>query len=95
MITDPPTPNATPAAAPAAARQDLARVAQELEAAFLAEMLKHAGVGQARGAFGGGAGEDQFASMLRTEQARAIAENGGIGLAESVFQALLRREEAR
>ncbi|AHM03697.1 flagellar protein FlgJ, putative [Roseibacterium elongatum DSM 19469] len=71
----------------------LREAAQELEAAFLAEMLKHAGMGATRGSFGGGAGEDQFSSLLRAEQARAIAERGGLGLAESLFQALVARSE--
>ena len=70
----------------------LRAVAQDLEATFLAEMLKHAKFGEARGAFGGGPGEEQFASMLRMEHARAMAEQGGIGLAESLFNALATRE---
>lgn len=68
--------------------QALRNAAQELEANFLAEMLKSAGVGKTPEAFGGGAGEDQFASFMRLEQARQMAENGGIGLAESLFNAL-------
>lgn len=71
----------------------LAAVAQELEASFLSEMLKHAGFGESRGAFGGGAGEAQFASLLRTEHARALAARGGIGLAESLVHALARVQE--
>ena len=70
---------------------ELRNVARELEASFLAEMLKHAGFGEARSSFGGGAGEDQFASLLRIEHARAIAQSGGIGLAESLFESLLER----
>ena len=60
----------------------------ELEASFLAEMLKAAGVGEMQGSFSGGTGEEQFSSFLRQEQARAIAEAGGIGLAEQVFENL-------
>lgn len=71
--------------------QKLREAAQELEANFLAEMLKSAGVGKAPEGFGGGAGEDQFASFLRLEQAREMAANGGIGLAESIFHALKER----
>ncbi len=71
---------------------ELRQVSQELEASFLAEMLKHAGFGETRGSFGGGAGEEQFASLLRTEHARALAERGGIGLAEQIFQSLLERQ---
>jgi len=60
----------------------------ELEASFLAEMLKSAGLGELEGEFSGGAGESQFASFLRMEQAREIAQTGGIGLAEQVFESL-------
>lgn len=62
--------------------------AQALEAAFLSEMLGLAGFGAARDSFGGGIGEDQFASFLRQEQATALVKRGGIGLAESLFKAL-------
>ncbi len=80
------------AAQTAAARNTALRVAaQELEANFLAEMLKSAGVGNTPEAFGGGAGEDQFASFMRREQARQMAENGGIGLAEALFHSLKER----
>lgn len=69
----------------------LLAAAERLEATFLAEMLKSAGVGAPRQTFGGGAGEDQFASFLREEQARAMVRAGGIGLAESLFEALKER----
>ena len=62
--------------------------AQKLEATFLAEMLKSAGLGASRQTFGGGAGEDQFASFLREEQARGMVEAGGIGLAQALFEAM-------
>ncbi|UYV39649.1 hypothetical protein N4R57_00125 [Rhodobacteraceae bacterium D3-12] len=48
--------------------------AQNLEATFLSEMLKAAGFGKSRGAFGGGAGEDQFASFLRDAQAQEMVK---------------------
>ena len=64
--------------------------AVELEAAFLSEMLKGAGLDGVNGRFSGGAGEDQFASLLRDQHAHAIAGAGGIGLAEHIFQALTR-----
>ena len=71
----------------------LRAAAQDLEASFIAEMLKQAKFGESRGAFGGGAGEEQFASFLRTEHADAIAAQGGFGLAESIFNALVARSE--
>ena len=79
---------------PLAARRNerkLRDAALELEANFLAEMLKAAGVGETPEAFGGGAGEDQFSSMLRLEQARQMATNGGVGLTEMIFEALKER----
>ena len=64
-------------------------VAQALEAQFLSEMLKSAGVGETPSEFGGGSGEDQFASFLRDEQAKQLTQAGGIGLAQSLFDAMM------
>ena len=72
----------------------LRKAAQDLEASFLAEMLKSAGLGTPRATFGGGAGEDQFSSFLRQAQAERIVEAGGIGLAERIFEALKERADA-
>ncbi len=66
------------------------KAATALEASFLAEMLKQAGVGESPEAFGGGVGEEQFASFLREEQAKLMANAGGIGLAETIFEAMKR-----
>ena len=55
-------------------------------------MLGAAGLGAVPDAFGGGAGEEQFASMLRDAQAQAMAKAGGIGLAETIFSALVERQ---
>lgn len=68
--------------------RELMDAAKKLEATFLSEMLKVAGMGKARDAFGGGAGEDQFASFLRQAQAEEMTSAGGIGLAESLYLAL-------
>jgi Rod binding domain-containing protein len=80
-------------AAPRAPTRDAAllEAAKKLEATFLAEMLKAAGFGKAREGFGGGNGEDQFASFLVQEQANAMVEAGGIGLAENLFHSLKER----
>lgn len=77
---------------PANADAALLEAAEKLEASFLAEMLKSAGLGKSRGQFGGGAGEDQFASFLVQEQAMAMVRAGGIGLSEALFEALKERE---
>jgi Rod binding domain-containing protein len=65
--------------------------AKALEASFLTEMLGHAGLGAAPQGFSGGIGEEQFSSFLRAEQAKAMVEKGGIGLAEQIFNSLKER----
>ncbi|MCT4555165.1 MAG: rod-binding protein [Pelagimonas sp.] len=84
-ITTPPLPQ------PPSQDQTLRKAAQDLEASFLAQLLEAAGVGKTPDSFGGGAGEDQFGSFLRQEQAKAMAQKGGIGLSESLFHALKER----
>jgi len=64
--------------------------AQAFEASFIAEMLKSAGVGKARDSFGGGAGEEAFSSFLVSAQAEKLAQGGGFGLSEKIYQSLLR-----
>ncbi len=70
----------------------LLEAAQKLEATFLAEMLTSAGLGQSSESFGGGAGEDQFASFLVQEQAMLMAKAGGIGLSEAIYETLKERQ---
>ncbi|MEJ6396347.1 rod-binding protein [Yoonia sp. 208BN28-4] len=72
----------------------LRQAAVQLEATFLSEMLKSAGFGESRGEFGGGAGEDHFSSFLRDAHAKELARTGGIGLAESLFEAMKARQNA-
>ena len=81
---------APPTPADAAAR----KAAEDFEAAFLGEMLKYTGLNAASESFGGGAGEEAFASFLTDEYARLLAARGGIGLAEQVFQLLKQRTES-
>ena len=67
--------------------------AQKLEASFLAEMLKSTSLGKPSESFGGGEGEEQFSSFLVRAQADLMVEAGGIGLAESLFEALKDRAD--
>ena len=74
----------------AAQQPDAARkAAAQLEATFLAEMLKSAGLGEQDNSFSGSAGEDQFASFQRQALAEAMVQKGGIGLAEVFYRAIL------
>ena len=90
ILTGPLTPGLSPKLAIQA--DPLRRAAEKLEASFLAEMLKSAGLGKLPEAFGGGAGEDQFASFLRQAQAEEMVKAGGIGLAESLYHSLKEHE---
>lgn len=83
-----PGPAVPDSAEPPARTVALREAAQAFEAAFLAEMFAAAGLGQARGAFGGGVGEDQLAGLLARARADAASRAGGFGLAESIYRAL-------
>ena len=74
--------------------EQLRNASEQLEANFIAEMLKAAKFGEPLEHFGGGIGEEQFSSFLRDEHARALAERGGFGLAEAIFESLVRYEDA-
>lgn len=56
--------------------------AEKLEQAFLEEMLKYCGPKSVTGAFGGGIGEDQFASFLTQEYAAVLAGQIDLGLGD-------------
>ncbi len=89
MDIQPTPPPQIPPAHQNARAADLMQVAQSLEAQFLSEMLKSAGVGKTPDGFGGGSGEDQFASFMRDEQAKLMTQAGGIGLAQTLYDAMI------
>ncbi|MEX0327475.1 MAG: rod-binding protein [Ruegeria sp.] len=73
----------------------LKSAAVELEATFLAQMLKSAGLGKTSQSFGGGAEEDQFSSFLVQHQARQLAQSGGIGLSEILITAMMEKSDVK
>ncbi len=77
---------------PVSSDDRLMQKAKELEVAFLSEMLSFTGLGAASETMGGGAGEEQFASFLRAEQARLMVDQGGVGLAKLIFDSLKTKE---
>ena len=79
---------------PLGADDKLRAAAMQLEATFLAEMLKSAGLDGDDSTFGGGIGEEQFTSYLRQAQAEEMVAAGGIGLAEALFNAMKARLDA-
>jgi peptidoglycan hydrolase FlgJ len=70
--------------------------AQEFEATFLSQMLQpmFANLG-AEKPFGGGSGEDMWRSMQVEEYGKAIAQKGGIGVADQVFREMLKLQEVK
>jgi Rod binding domain-containing protein len=80
-----------PIAAQSAPKAALRTKAEALEAAFLAEMLRHSGLGEQESRFGGGIGETQVTSFLREAQAKAMVNAGGIGLAELLLRSMVKQ----
>jgi Rod binding domain-containing protein len=80
-------------AAQRASEEALREAARAFEAAFLSEMLRHSGHGRTPEAFGGGIGEEQFASLLTDAQASEMAQSGGVGLAEYIVTSLRERTD--
>lgn len=72
---------------PQSAPQDLEATAQEFEAAFIAEMLGHAGFGKSVSANAGFGGE-AMSSMLLHEYATMLAERGDFGIANTIARQL-------
>ena len=98
------TSNPAVAMAPAAGRPPAAgrdpaavhKAAQNFEAVFLSQMLGHMFSGiEVDKTFGGGAGEEQFRSVLIDEYGKALAKRGGIGIAPAIESQLLKMQEAR
>ncbi len=88
----PPTAGPTLQDTKAQQNAQLRQVAKDLEASFLAEMLKGAGFGKARESMGGGAGEEHFGSFMVDAHAKSLVQRGGIGLAETIFEALKEKQ---
>lgn len=92
-----PSPLAAPVV-PNVAKTDPARMlaaARDFEAmaigALLAPMFET--VDLSKGPFGGGAGEAAWKPMLIEEMSKKISQHGGLGLARSIHDAMLRMQE--
>jgi Rod binding domain-containing protein len=70
--------------------------AKDFEAVFISSMLQPVFDSiDVDGPFGGGQGEKVFRSMLVQEYGQKMVETGGIGLAESVYETMLRAQEGK
>ena len=76
--------------------ENMRKVAEEFEASFLSQMLQpmFANLG-AEKPFGGGTGEDMWRSLQVDEYGKAIAQQGGIGIADNVFREMLKLQEVK
>jgi len=74
--------------------ETIGKVAKEFEAVFIAQMLQpmFADI-SASAPFGGGLAEDMWRSMQVDQFGKAIAEQGGIGLADAVAKEMLAMQE--
>lgn len=90
-----PMQHAAPTRAQAHAENEVQRAAREFEAMFLAEMLAPMFENlDTEGLGGGGLGEQIFRPMLVERYAQAIAQSGGVGLADSIVGELTRLQAA-
>ena len=72
-------------------REKAREAAKDFEAVFIAQMMAPMFEGiSADGPFGGGQGELAFRSLLIQEYGKAIADKGGIGVADSVYREILK-----
>ena len=72
------------------------KVAMDFEAVFISQMLQpmFQNLG-AKAPFGGGHGEDVWRSMQVQQYGKAIAEAGGIGIADKVMREMIQMQETR
>lgn len=92
----PPGP-ATPSVQGAAGAPDakVLKAARDFEAMAIGQMLEpmFATVDSSKDMFSGGAGEESFKPMLVTEMAKEVEARGGLGLADGIYQQMLRMQE--
>jgi Rod binding domain-containing protein len=74
----------------------LAKAASDFEALAIGQLLQPMfdTVNTAKGAFGGGPGEEAWKPMMVQEFAKQMTAHGGLGLAKPIYDAMLRIQEA-
>lgn len=80
--------------APRGAKQTVDQAAKDFEAVFISQMFEQMWAEvPTDGAFGGGSGEKIFRSLMIQEMGKQIANQGGIGLADSVRREMIAMQE--
>jgi Rod binding domain-containing protein len=83
-----------PGVARSAGTSSVAKTAQDFEAMFVAQLLQPMFKGVDMSAMGGDSpGNGVYKEMLVREYGKAIAEAGGLGIADTVKQEMLRIQE--
>lgn len=68
--------------------------AQDFEAVFLSQMIKPMfDTVPTNEMFGGGNAENIYRGLMVQEYGKALAKNGGVGIADSVYRELLKLQE--
>ncbi|HEC90477.1 MAG TPA: chemotactic signal-response protein chel [Alphaproteobacteria bacterium] len=85
---------ALPRINPNAGNGKVRKMAEKYEAFFLSQVLQpmFANI-KAAEPFGGGVGEDMWRSLQVDEYGKALAANGGIGLADGIMREILKLQE--
>ncbi|MGB0683129.1 MAG: rod-binding protein [Magnetovibrionaceae bacterium] len=74
--------------------QKMRETAEKFEATFLAEMIKPMFEGiEPDSLTGGGSSEQMFRSLQVEEYAKSMTKSGGIGLADSILEQMIRMQE--
>ena len=67
------------------------KAAQEFEAVFLSQMVQQMNIGlKSDGVFGGGFAEQTYRSLMYQEVGRQMAQTGGVGIADAVYQEIIK-----
>jgi Rod binding domain-containing protein len=81
----------TPAASPIDRKSRAYKAAQEFEAVFLSQMVQEMNIGlKSDGVFGGGFAEETYRSLMYQEVGRQMAQTGGVGIADAVYQEIIK-----
>ena len=94
-VSDTTSASASGTAATPAPDAKVLKAAQDFEAMAIGQMLEpmFATVDSSKSMFSGGAGEESFKPMLVTEMAKEVEAHGGLGLADSIYQQMLKMQE--
>lgn len=94
QMAPPATPRSINGAAPGARTEAARAAAQEFESVFLNTMLEgmFAGI-KTDGPYGGGTAEKTYRSLLITQYAKQISQNGGLGIADQITRDLIALQE--